>query len=327
MPKPDLPERVRVGDRRDDVGPGVGAAGEPACEPGGREPAAGRAAVADRREVGLAHVDAVLGQHHRRAVQRLVHDGGDRRPAGGRDVQDVGLGRRLGRAARHPVERLVELRRLELVERRGRAGLRHALREHLAERGQEAVPGLARPERAPHPARVAPAPHQARREGARVAVPADQAAGEQRGQRMVRAAARQRRATAARQPLGPDLDRPQLARVPRQREAPRLSVGADDRQHVPVELVQAVDEQVAPRADAADDVRVRPLGREEHARALGGLALRGASSALVHPAPVARASPAAGRAGRRPRRARPGAPRRRPSPARSRGRSRSATRG
>ena len=66
-----------------------------------------------------------------------MHEGGDRGPAGGGDVQDVGRGRRNRGGAGDPVQRLVERRGLEQVHAGGRAGLLDALVEHIAQGSQE----------------------------------------------------------------------------------------------------------------------------------------------------------------------------------------------
>ena len=96
----------------------VGGERETAREARRREALAGRRTGCARgREVALAHVDAVLGEQDRRAVERLVHERGDRGPARGRDMQQVGLGGRGARGAGDPVKSLVERRGLDRVER------------------------------------------------------------------------------------------------------------------------------------------------------------------------------------------------------------------
>ena len=104
-----------------------------------------------------------------------------------------------------------------------------------------------------------------RDDGVEVAVPCDEAANEAGGER-VAGAAPTPRAPAVRQLLGPQLDAPDLAGMRRQLVRRRPSVRRDDRQHLPVDLGEAADQQVAPRADAADGVRVGALGDEQHAR-------------------------------------------------------------
>ena len=148
--EPHLPVRVGVGHRRDHVGRLVGHAREAAGQARRGEARAGRIAVARGGQVGLAHVDAVLGEDHRRAVQRLVDDRGDRRPSGRRHVQDVGVRRRGGRGPRHPVERLVQPRCLDEVERRRRAGLGRALGEDFAQGIEEGGPPAVGAKDAPH---------------------------------------------------------------------------------------------------------------------------------------------------------------------------------
>ena len=178
---------------RDDVGGRVGHARQPAGQARRGEAAPGRVAVARGGQVGLAHVDAVLGEDHRRAVQRLVHERGDRRPARGGHVQHVGVGRRRRRGARDPVERLVERRRLDEVERRRRAGLgRRARRGPRAAPPRNAAQPRSRAERAAHAGRVPPAPRPRRDDGVGVALPADQVAHEHGGQRRRRGRAERR---------------------------------------------------------------------------------------------------------------------------------------
>ena len=217
MPEPRLPHAVGVRHRRDDVRAGVRRAGEPARQPRGGEAAAGRVAAAHGGEVGLAHEDAVLRQHHRRAVQGLVDERRDRRPARRGDVQDVGGRRRLGGGARHPVERLVELRRLHHVERRRPAGLRRCARPAPAAgpRGTTSQPRRERNTRRT-PAGMRAAPDQRRRPRHRMSPfqpssPRTSTAGSS----PPRAALARAQAPAHRQRLRPHLDAPDLAGVRR----------------------------------------------------------------------------------------------------------------
>ena len=279
MPEAHLPVGVGVGHRRDHVGRLVGHAREAARQPRRGEARAGRVAVARGGQVGLAHVDAVLGEDHRRAVQRLVDDRGDRRPAGGGHVQDVGVRRRGGRGARHPVQRLIEPRGLDEVEGRRRAGLGHALGEDLAQRTQERRPAAVRAKDAAYAGGVAPAPGPGRDDRVDVALPADEVAHQDGGQHLADAARGAARAPALGQLLGPHLDAPDLAGVLGQLEGRRPAVGGDDRQHLPVEPGQALDQQVTPRADAAHRVGVGPLRgqqdpRPDEAERHGRLAVR-----------------------------------------------------
>jgi hypothetical protein len=97
--------------------------------------------------------------------------------------------------------------------------------------------------------------------------PAEEVAHEHGGQLVGAAPLEGARTFAPRQVLRPHLDAPDLSRVLGQLEQRRAPCGRDDRQDLPVELGDAVDEQVAPRADAARRVRVGALRREQHARA------------------------------------------------------------
>ena len=75
----------------------------------------------------------MLGEHHRRAVQRLVHERRDRRPAGGGHVQHVGLrASARPRCARPSTASGRACAASTRSSARRRAGLRDALAEHLA---------------------------------------------------------------------------------------------------------------------------------------------------------------------------------------------------
>ena len=210
-PKPLLPECVRVRDGRDHVGAGVGRAGQAAGQSGRSEAGTGGAPVADCRQIGLPHVDAVLGKHHRCSVDRLVHECGDRGPAGGRDVQDVGRGRRNGGGAGDPVQRLEERRSLEQIHAGGRAGLLHALVQHIPQGSQEGGPAVFGLERAAHADRGSATAHESSDEGLRVAVPAHELADEN-GRQVIRTGLT-RTPAPSRQLLGPQLDQTDLAGV------------------------------------------------------------------------------------------------------------------
>ena len=277
----------------------------------------------------------------------LLTSGGDRRPAGGGDVEDVRLGRRRRGGARDPVERLVERAPPPArSSRRRRAGLGDRARRAR----RRARPGT-RPSRARSGTRGGRRPgwrrHQTKLENRASVSPFQPISSRhQRGRQRAAPAPSARR---ARRRAPARSDQISIGRASRacggsakRRGSP---VRADDRQHHPVELREAVDEQVAPGADAAHDVGVRALGGQQDARAPGrpGPAQRcvrrkararaaGPSQLTVRDilVPVARVpgpARAAAPAGRPPRRAPPDAPRTRPSSARSRGRSRSATRG
>ena len=160
------------------------------------------------------------------------------------------------------------------------------------------------------------------------------------GQRLADAARRAPRAPAA---CGSSSDHTSMRPTSRacvgQLEGRRPSVGGDDRQHLPVEPGQALDEQVAPRADAAHRRRgrsppwsaARAAGRGRAARArLARQTGADAMAVRLRPLPLPCSCSARGAAGDRPaavRRARRAWPRRPPSRARSPGRSPAATRG
>ena len=268
MPKPISQYALASVTGRDDVGARVGAAGQAAGEPRGGEAAARRAAVADRGEVGLAHVDAVLGQHHRRAVQRLVHERGDRRPAGGRHV----AARPPRAPGRPPCARPSRASGRGARRRAGRAPAACRPRRRARASTSPSAAEEARPSR---PGRAERAAH-ARRDGAGTtrtpSISASVSPFQPISSRTSTAGSAGRAGRRDRPaPRGSRSDQtsigPCLARVRRQLEAARLPVRGDDRQHDPVELGQAVHEQVAPRAHAADHVRVRALGGQQDPRA------------------------------------------------------------
>ncbi len=239
----------------------------------------------------------MLGQHHRRAVQRLVDDRGDRRPARGGHVQDVGLGRRHRGRARDPVERLVELRGLDEVERRRRPGLRDALGEHGLQRGRgtRSSRGRERNARRTSAGCLRQASHASRTSAGSPSQPIRWRASVAGSSA---SAVRPPQRAAARDVLGPDLDPPDLAGVRRQRVERLALAGRDDRQHLPVELLEAADDQVAPRADAAHHIRIGALGAEQDPRPRGrparaargarGSGARSSSSSAIGAAPVHR---------------------------------------
>ncbi len=181
-------------------------------------------------------------------------------------MEDIGRGRRHRGGAGDPVQRLVERRGLEQVHGGGRAGLLHALVEHIAQVSQEGRPAGLGLERAAHTGRGPAAAHERGDEGIRIAVPAHQLADEN-GRQTIRAGLA-RAPAAPRQLLGPQLDRTDLAGVRRQLEDRGPAVGGDDRHDLPVELAQPVDEQIAPGAHAPDHVGIGPLRGEEDLCAL-----------------------------------------------------------
>ncbi len=213
-----------------------------------------------------------------------MDEGRDRRPAGGRHVQHVGLRRRHRCRARDPVERLVEGRSLDEVQCGRNAGLLDAFVEDLCQPLEKGRPAAPRPEDPTHPGGMQAAPDEAVDHGGGIAAPAEQPADESGRQLAADAALGSAKATPGWQGLGPDLDAPDLLHVGRQLEQARPAVGRDDRKDLPIELGEALHEQVAPGADAADDVGIRTLGREQHTRPV---ALRlGAQGHAIRPCHV-----------------------------------------
>ena len=105
------------------------------------EALSGCGAAARGGQIALAHVDAVLGEQHGRAVQRLVDERGDPGPAAHvtcrRSVSGVGRARGAG----HPVKSLIERGRLDRVELgRQDRHRRPVLAQHLLQRMQEPLP-------------------------------------------------------------------------------------------------------------------------------------------------------------------------------------------
>ena len=266
--------------------PGVGGARQPAGEPRRRRSGCpATIAAARRRQVGLAHVDAVLGEHHRRAVQRLVHERRHRGPARGGDVQDVGR-----RASARP--RCARPSRASGRAPRPRPGRASGA---CPPRGSRSA-STSRRRRGTPPSRARAEDAAARRAGWRrhhdqglddglaCRRPSRQVAHERRGQLAARRAGR---SGAGARPRGSSSDhtsmRPTCAGVRRElEERPAGRAGATIGRTCQSNSVRLAHEQVAPRADAAHRRRGRcppwSAARALRRRRRAGVALAGGAT-------------------------------------------------
>ena len=246
-PQAALPGGVRLGHRRDDVGGGVRGACQTQRQTGRDVPLARcHRRLADRGQIRLADVDAVLGEQHRCPVKRLVHDRGDRRPTRCRDVQQVaGRCRDRGRA-RYPVQRLVEPRRLDRVEYRRRRGVIMPLAQHVVERPQELLPAVAGAKLGADDLRKLTTANERLGQVGEIARPRHQSP-EQPDRKRRAGPSFEARHAARRRFLRPELDRTQQAGIGRELKALAHPFAAgDDGQDLPLHLLQAADQHLAP---------------------------------------------------------------------------------
>ncbi len=201
-----------------------------------------------------------------------IHDRADPGPASGGN--EVKVDRRKGSATNHvstrrrrgtghPVQRLVHLRKV---------GHRELQPVDLPECHHGFPKVLPRPRRAKagcDGSGIEPTPYESVDELAQVRIPTVGPLGKIAGE--VEVSTPTRRAGPGQRPRC-DGVRPQLEPGQRRNVVGHLEVrlaaqtARSDRQHVPIDPRKTAQQRVAPRADPAQHVRIRPLGREENVR-------------------------------------------------------------